>query len=181
MNHLIPLAVLVGDGQIAQIARTFGVDWAHLGAQATSFTIVCVVLYRFAYGPVLKMLEERRIQIAQGLANAERIKAELDRTEVQRQEVLVQAHNLAEKLIEDARAAAGRVREAETQKATADAEQIISKAREASIQDHDRLLAELKGEIGRLIVQASTVVAGKILTAEDQRRLVEETANQVAA
>lgn len=181
MNHPILLAAQVGDGQIAGIARTFGVDWAHLGAQAISFAIVCAVLYRFAYRPILTMLEERRQQIAQGLANAERIKAELDRTDAQRQEVLAQAHGLAEKLIEEARAAAARVREAETQKATAAAEQIMSKAREASVQDHDRLLAELKREIGRLVVQASTVVTGKILTADDQRRLAEEAAKQVAA
>ena len=64
-----------GDGQIAQIARTFGVDWTHLGAQIISFGIVCLVLYKFAYGPILAMLEERRRQIALGLANAEKIKA----------------------------------------------------------------------------------------------------------
>ena len=38
-----------GEGQVAQIARTFGVDWTHLGAQIISFGIVCAVLYKFAY------------------------------------------------------------------------------------------------------------------------------------
>ena len=37
------------NGQVAQIARTFGVDWQHLVAQIISFTIVCAVLYKFAY------------------------------------------------------------------------------------------------------------------------------------
>jgi len=45
------------EGQIAGIARTFGVDWTHLGAQIISFGIVCLVLYKFAYGPILAMLE----------------------------------------------------------------------------------------------------------------------------
>jgi len=40
----------------ADIARTFGADWPHLVAQMVSFSIVCAVLYRFAYAPVLKML-----------------------------------------------------------------------------------------------------------------------------
>jgi len=52
-----------GEGQIAQIARTFGVDWPHLGAQIVSFGIVCAVLYWLAYTPILRMLEERRQQI----------------------------------------------------------------------------------------------------------------------
>jgi F-type H+-transporting ATPase subunit b len=170
-----------GGGQIAQIARTFGVDWTHLAAQTISFGVVCAVLYKFAYGRVLTMLEERRQQIALGLANAEKIKAELDRTEAQRQEVMAQAYTQAAKAIEEGHAVAARVREQETQKAIAAAEQIIFKAREATDQDHDRMLAELKREVGRLVVQTTTMVAGKILTPEDQRRLSEEAAKQIAA
>ena len=181
MSLSLLLAAQAGDGQIEQIARTFGVDWTHLVAQIISFVIVCGVLYKFAYRPILKMLEERRQQIAQGLANAEKIKAELDRTEAQRQEVLAQAQTQSAKFIEDARIAGARVREAETQKAIAAAEQIMTKAREAAAQDHDRALAELRREVGRLVVQASAVLTGKILTPEDQRRLAEEAARQVAA
>jgi F-type H+-transporting ATPase subunit b len=181
MIALFLLAAQAGDGQIAQIARTFGVDWAHLGMQILSFTIVCAVLFKFAYRPILKMLEERRQQIAQGMANAERIKAELDRTEAQRQEVLAQAQSQAAKFIEDARASAARLGEAETQKAVAAAEQIVNKAREAATQDHDRMLAELKREVGRMVVQASVTLTGKILTPEDQQRLSEEAARQLAA
>jgi len=179
MNAFILLAA--DDGQIAQIARTFGVDWTHLLAQIVSFIIVCAVLYKFAYRPILKMLEERRQQIAQGMANAEKIKVELDRTETQRQDVLARAHGVASKFIEDARNAAARVQETEAQKAIAAAEQIMIKAREAAKQDYDRMLAELKREVGRLVVEASTILTGKILTPEDQRRLAEETTRQVAS
>lgn len=168
-------------GQIEKIARTFGVDWSHLIAQIISFCIVCALLYRFAYRPILKMLEERRRQIAQGLANTEKIKAELARTEAQRQEVMMQANSQATRLIEEAHVAAARVQEQETQKAMAAAEQIIVKSREAAAQDYARMLAELKREVGRLVVQTTVAVTGKILTAEDQRRLAEETAKQVTA
>ena len=168
-------------GQIGEIARTFGVDWTHLGAQTISFGIVCAVLYKFAYRRVLTMLEERRQQIALGLANAEKIQAELNRTEAQRQEVMAKAYDQAAKAIEEARVAAGHVRDQEIQKAIAAAEQIMTTAREASTQDHDRMLAELKREVGRLVIRATTAVTGRILTADDQTRLAEETAKQVAA
>jgi F-type H+-transporting ATPase subunit b len=170
----------VGSGPIERIVTTFGVNWPQLFAQVASFCIVCAILYRFAYRPVLKMLEVRRQQIAQGLAHAEQIKAELARTEAQRQEVMAQAHAQASKFIEEARAAAARVREQETEKAIAAAEEIMIKAREAAVQEHERMLADLKREVGRLVVQAATTVTGKILTSEDQRRLAEETARQVA-
>ena len=66
-----------GAGQLQQIASTFGVDWPHLAAQIVSFGIVCALLYWFAYGPILQMLDARREQIAAGLANAEKIRATL--------------------------------------------------------------------------------------------------------
>jgi F-type H+-transporting ATPase subunit b len=96
-------------------------------------------------------------------------------------EILSQANNQATKLIEEARAAAAKVQEQETQKAIAAAEQIITKAREAAVADHARMLTELKREVGRLVVQTTATVTGKILSSEDQRRLAEETARQVSA
>ena len=181
MIALALLAAQEGGGQVEQIARTFGVDWPHLGAQIISFLIVCAILYKFAYRNVLAMLEERRVQIALGLANAEKIKAELDRTEAQRQEVMTQAYAQSAKVIEEAREAAARLLEAETQKAIAAAEQIVVRAGEAAAQDRDRMLTDLKREVGRLVVQATAMVTGKVLTTEDHRRLAEEAAKQVAA
>ena len=167
--------------QAQAVAATFGVDWPHLFAQIVSFCIVCLILYRFAYRPVLTMLEVRRQQIALGVANEERIRAELARTEAQRQEVMAQANTQATKFIEEARAAAARLHEQESQKAVAAAQEVLAKARAAAARDHERMLAELKREIGRLVVQTTTAVTGKILTSEDQRRLVDETTKQVAA
>jgi len=167
--------------QIQQVAQTFGVDWVHLLAQSASFGIVCLILYKLAYGPILRVLEARRQQIAAGLANAAKIKAELARIETERLEVLAKAGDEGRRLIEDARAAAARVGAEETRKAAAAAEQILIRAREATERDHERMLAELKHEVGRLVVQTTASVTGKILTTEDHRRLAEETASRLAA
>jgi F-type H+-transporting ATPase subunit b len=181
MNALALLADVSGGGQIEQIAKTFGVDWQHLIAQIISFGIVCVLLQRFAYRPVLAMLEERRQRISEGLANADKIKVELAQIEAQRQDMLVKVNAQATQLIEEARAAAARVRQLETQKAIAAAEQITQKARESAERERDHMLAELKREVGRLIVQTTAAVIGKVLTHEDQQRLAEDTAKQLAS
>ena len=156
-----------------------GIDWKMLVAQTISFSVVFFVLWRFAYKPIFVMLQVRREKIADGLANAERIKAEVAHTETERKRILAQAGDLANQMIEEGRTAAARVREVETQKAIAAAEQIIAKAHEATAQDHARMLAELKSEVGRLVVQTTATVAGKVLTADDQRRLAQETAQHL--
>lgn len=160
---------------------TLGIQWPKLIAQLINFSIVLFVLWRFAYKPVFKLLESRRQKIADSVANADKIKAQLAETEAERKRVLAEAGDRAAKLIEDARAAAARVSELETQKAIAAAEQIIAKAREAASQDQARMLAELKRQVGRLVVQTTATVTGKVLTAEDQKRLAVEAEQQISA
>jgi F-type H+-transporting ATPase subunit b len=156
-------------------------DWQHLVAQIISFSIVCILLQRFAYKPVLKILAERRQKIAQGLDDAKSSADHLAQTEIERREILRQADEQATKLIQEARTAAARVKEEETQKAIAEARQIIARSHEAAEQDYARMLEELKREVGRLVVATTANVTGKILTPEDQRRLAEETARRLAA
>jgi F-type H+-transporting ATPase subunit b len=178
MNTGFLLPELQG-GQIEKIARTFGVDWSHLIAQIISFCIVCALLYRWAYQPILKILAERHRQITQGLADTEKIRAELDRTEALRHEVMLKANSQATKIIEEAHVAAARVEQDETKRAIAAANQIIVKAQAAVAQDYARMLNELKREVGKLVIQATATLTGKILTTEDQQRLAEETAKQL--
>jgi len=166
--------------QIQQVAQTFGVDWTHLIAQSVSFGIVCLVLYKLAYGPILTMLDTRRQQIAAGIANAQKIKAELDSIEQQRVVVLAKAGDDGRQLVEDARVAAARVGAEERRKATAEAAQIVARAREAADQERARMIAEVKQQVGRLVVQTAASVTGKILTADDHRRIAEETANRLS-
>ena len=157
-----------------------GIRWIELLAQTISFSLVLAVLWKLAYKPVFTMLEARKAKIAEGVANAEKIKQQLAQTEAARQKILGEAGDLANKLIADARAAAARVSEAETQKAITAAEQIIIKAREAATQERAATLTALKREVGRLVVQTTMTVTGKVLTPADQARLADETQKQIS-
>lgn len=163
------------------VAERFGLDWPHFIAQCVSFLIVAGVLYKFAYKPVLKVLEERRQRIAESLKNAEQIKAELANAQTTAEQIINQASAQGAKMIEEARLAAAKVQEQETQKAIAAANDIVAKARQATETEHARMLAELRREVGRLVVATTAKVTGKILTPDDQHRLAEETNKQLAA
>ena len=179
MQQMILLAAASGTGESAnkaqQIFDTFGINWPLFISQCIAFLIVAFLLKRFAYQPVLEMLEQRRQKIAEGMENADKIKAELAETQAERDKVMAEANQRAEKLIADAKEAAKQVGEAEGQRAVKQAEEIIRKAREATEADRERMLSELKAEIGRLVVETTAKVSGKVLTAEDQQRLIDET------
>ena len=134
-----------------------------------------------SYMDGVTVLAERQQRIKQSLENAEKIKQELAKAESKAREVMVQAGQEASKLIEEARAAAAKVQEQETQKAIAAAQAIVDKARQAAQAEHARMLADLRREVGRLVVDTTAKVTGKVLTLDDQKRLAEETSRELAA
>jgi len=176
---------LFAASELVELAKStgerFGFHTQLFISQIISFCIVAFLLHRFAYKPILQVLEERRNKIADGLANAEKIKQELASAQTKAAEILNQAGAQGAKMIEDARAAAAKVQEVETQKAIAAANDIVSKARQASETELARMKTELRREVGRLVVATTAKVAGKVLTPDDQQRLADEANKQLAA
>ena len=182
MNPLIFLADNAGFiHSMTDVGTQFGFYWSAFLSNIISFSLVCFFLQKFAYKPVVDMLEARRTKIEQGLKNAERIKAELADAEKTKADILGKANAEATRMIDEARASAAAVAERKTQQAVAEAEAIIAKAHEATRIEHDRMLAELKREVGHLVIETTTKVTGKVLTSDDQRRINEETATEIAA
>jgi len=165
---------------VSEIAQTFGVDWPHLLAQMVSFSLVCALLYRLAYQPVLQMLETRRRQIAQGLADAGAAHARLADIEKERVAMIALAQAEAARIVADAREAARHLAEQESSRATVRGEQIVKRAHDTAERERTRLLSDVKQQAGRLIARATAIVTGKVLTDADQRRLAGEALKRIA-
>ena len=180
MNLLLVVATGGFSKTLQDTAETFGWNPWLFFSQVVSFAIVAFLLRRFAYKPILAVLEERRRKIEEGQLNAEKIRKELAEAEKRYQEIVAKANADAQKMIDEARESAAHLSERKQQEAIAAAEQIIAKAREASAIEHERTMEALKRELGRLVVDTTAKVTGKVLTAEDQQRLQEETARQLA-
>src|SRR5437868_7878640 len=178
------LIIAASSGGVTDILRvtaeTFGWNWQLCMWEVIRFCIVAVLLQRFAYKPFLAVLEERRRKIEEGQINVEKIKKELAEAEKRYQEIVAKGNADAQKMIDEARESAAHLSERKQQEAITAAEQIIVKAREASVIEHERTMESLKRELGRLVVDTTAKVAGKVLTPEDQRRLQEEAASQLA-
>src|SRR5437667_3465252 len=165
---------------LRETAETFGWNWKLFLSQVISFCIVAFLLQRFAYKPILAILEERRRKIEEGQLNAEKIRKELAEAEKRYQEILAKANANAQRMIDEARESSAHLAERKQQEATATAEQILAKAKEAAALEHERQMQNLKRELGRLVVDTTAKVTGKVLTPEDEKRLQEEAARQVA-
>ena len=161
-------------------ADTFGWNWQLFLSQVISFSIVAILLRKFAYKPILAVLEDRRRKIEEGQLNAEKIRKELAEAEKRYQKIVGKANADAQRMIDEARESSAHLADRKQQEAIAAAEQIVAKAKEAAALEHDRQMQNLKRELGRLVIDTTAKVTGKVLTPDDQKRLQEEAARQVA-
>jgi F-type H+-transporting ATPase subunit b len=180
MNLMIAATTGGFTDTLRDTADTFGWNPWLFFSQVISFAIVAFLLRRFAYKPIQAVLEERRRRIEEGLLNAEKIKKELAEAQKRYAEILAKGNADAQKMIDEARESSTHLAERKQQEAIAAAEQIIAKAREAAALEHERTMESLKRELGRLVVDTTAKVTGKVLTSEDQRRLQEEALRQLA-
>src|SRR5256884_4551594 len=181
MTTLIAAAAAGGITEMLRdTADTFGWNWQLFLSQVISFSIVAILLRKFAYKPILAVLEDRRRKIEEGQLNAEKIRKELAEAEKRYKEIVGKANADAQRMIDEARESSAHLADRKQQEAIAAAEQIVAKAKEAAAFEHERQMQNLKRELGRLVVDTTAKVTGKVLTPEDQKRLQEEAARQIA-
>ena len=166
---------------IKSILNNFGVEWPQFIAQLLVFAIVYLILKKFAFGPIVAVLEQRRLKIVEAMANADKVKKELAETETRKKQVLQEAMEQAQKIVAEAKESADAVRTRLEQEAVLESERIVARAKEAGQIEVDRLKSDFQREAGRLVVMAAEKVTGKILTPEDQRRLGEEASREAVA
>ena len=175
-------AAAAGDTGIAEtIQTTFGWKPAFFFAQLANFFLVIFILKKFAFGPIQQMLEQRKIRIAEGEEKLKRIEKQLADSEKTTAEAIAKANEEALRLINEAKEGAHAFSEQKAQEAIAQAQQILARAEASAKADRDRLNAELKSEFGRLVAATAAQVTGKVLTADDQKRINEEALAKVEA
>jgi F-type H+-transporting ATPase subunit b len=171
---------VIAAGQVDEIVQKFGLAWPKFIAQVLIFVAVYTILKKFAFGPILAMLEQRRQRIADGEAKLDKIAKDLAEAEKNAKSVIDKANDDATRLIKEAGDSAKSLAEKRQQEAIHEANQIIAKAREAATLEHEQLMAQLKREFGRMVSDATSRVTGKVLTTDDQTRINQETSAQVS-
>lgn len=162
------------------ILDQLGIDYPKIIAQIIIFGIVYLILSKYAFGPVTALLEERRRRIADGEANLGKIKENLATSEAHATASLDKANADAARIIKEASDAAASIAEQKKQDAVTEAQSIIAKAKEATELERARVMAELKRDFGRLVIDTTSKVTGKTLSSEDHARLNQEALAQIS-
>ncbi|MEM9400692.1 MAG: F0F1 ATP synthase subunit B [Verrucomicrobiota bacterium] len=149
----------------------FGVYVERLILQLAIILFLLFMLSKFAFKPLLEVLEKRKKMVEESVANAERIREELEKAEQSRKEAIAQAAEQASMIIEESRANAEKIGDKKVQEAISQAQEIVEKSQEAAAQDRERLMSELKQEVGKLVVATTEKVLTRTMTGPDKSRL----------
>ena len=146
---------------------------ATLVAQLLIFLVMLGVLYRFAWGPLLRILNERRARIQQGVEATERAKQELEAAERERQAKLEEARREAQAMLDRIAKQGEDLRKELETKAREQAESLIAKARAEIQQEREKAVQDLRSQVADLAVMAAGQIIGESLDAKKHRELID--------
>lgn len=154
--------------------KALGLNLPSLLAQLINFTLLLIVLYVLAYKPLLRVLDERRRRIQEGLDAAEEAKRRLAESEREAAAQLERARQEGQALIGQAQQVAARIQEEAREEARREAEQLLARARSEIQLERDSAIARLRREFADLTITAAERVIRQSLDRQAHRRLIEE-------
>lgn len=144
---------------MSEILNVFGVDWRILIIQMVNFGVLLLILWKFLYIPVIKMLKDRQEIVKKGVEDAEKAEIELSSAGAKKDEIITEATHTADDIVAGARDH-GKVKADEiVREAQKKSEGIVSDAEARGEEARLQLIEESEREVA----QAAVLAAEKIL------------------
>ncbi|MEO9256605.1 MAG: F0F1 ATP synthase subunit B [Tepidiformaceae bacterium] len=155
--------------------EALGINLPQLIAQAVNFFVLLVLLRFTLYKPIVKMLDERKQRIAEGLNAAEIARSEAADAQVNIQAQLVTARQEGQELVANAQNIATRIQSEAREQANRDRDVALERARAEIERERDRAIADLRGEFADITVSAAEKVINQSLDRQAHQRIIDET------
>ena len=150
------------------------VDWTLAVATLVLFSLFALVLGKYAWGPLLELVEGREKSVREQVEGAQKALAEAQTLFGQRQEQLTAAAREYDEMLARARQDAEQVRGDTLAKARGEAEALVERAKQQIESEKTQALQDLRGQVAELAVEAAGRIVESSLTPEVQKKLVED-------
>lgn len=143
------------------------------------FFITFWVLKRYAFGPIQKMIDDRRERIRQSLEEADKARAESQRLLEEHRKLIAEARGDAERILGEARRVAEAQRERVRDELEEDRQRRLEETKRQIQSETQRALEQIRSEVAELSLIAAEKVTGKVLDSADHRRLISEAVSDL--
>jgi F-type H+-transporting ATPase subunit b len=144
-----------------------------------SFLITLFVLKRYAFGPIQRMIDQRRERIEQAIAEADNAREEARRLLDEHRKLIGQAKSESEEILAEARRVADAQRDRVRRETDEDRARRLDETRRQIDQATVQALGEIRDEVGKLSLLAAEKITRKSLTGADQQRLIDEALAEI--
>jgi F-type H+-transporting ATPase subunit b len=144
-----------------------------------TFLLLVFVLAKFAWKPLLKMLQDREDMIRSSLEDAEKAKSELERLNEESEAIMAKARSEAQSILADGKAAAEKVKDGIIAKSKEQANKIREDAENQIQVEKDKAISEIKEEVVNLTLSVAEKLIQKNLSDADNKSLIEESLKKV--
>jgi F-type H+-transporting ATPase subunit b len=144
-----------------------------------TFLLLVFVLAKFAWKPLLKMLQDREDMIRSSLEDAEKAKSELERLNEESEAIMAKARSEAQSILADGKAAAEKVKDGIIAKSKEQASKIREDAGNQIQVEKDKAISEIKEEVVNLTLSVAEKLIQKNLSDADNKSLIEESLKKV--
>jgi F-type H+-transporting ATPase subunit b len=162
-----------------KILTDFGVQPIYLAAQAVNFIILLLILKKFLYRPILKILKDRKQTISDTLLKAEQITAQLQTADVTAAEKLSEASKQAQVIIANASNTAHRIITEAHEKAQVDVDLMIEQGKQSISVERENMKNEMSDQLAGLVVLGMEKIAGKVIDRPEHSKIVDQTINSL--
>ena len=139
------------------------------------FMLLLILLKKFAWKPILKAVDDRNSSINEALSSAEKAKSEMEQLSADNDKILNEARIKRDSIIKEARDIKIKTIADAKNKASIEAEKIISSAKEQTKNEKMKAITELKNEIADISIQmAEKIIKTELKDAKSQKKLIEE-------
>jgi F-type H+-transporting ATPase subunit b len=152
-----------------------GINGWNFLVQMAAFLVFIYLLWRFAVGPIVRVLDQRQSRISESLMAAERMQVELRESQTKNEEIMAQARREAQELLQVARQNAEQVESRARERAEASADEFLGRAQETLRQETAQARQQLRQEVADLAVSAAGKIIRKEISPADQAQLIEAT------
>jgi len=145
-----------------------------------AFLVVLFILKKFAWKPILNSLKERETNIADSLATAEKVKAEMSQLKSENEALLAKAREERAQLLKEARDTKDRIISEAKEQAKIEANKIVVDAQAAIQQQKMAALTDVKNQVGTLVIEvAEKVLRRELGNKSDQESYIKQLADNV--
>ena len=144
-------------------------------AQLVNFGLVLLVLWRFAYRPIVNMLEARSEKIEKSVKQAEEIEARMNASEVERDEMMKQARLTAQEVAKKAQEDAEARTKAMGEKARAEVEKIVVQGKAQLASEREEMLSQVRKEVAQMAILAAEKILGETIDKKKSEALAVNT------